>query len=985
MQLDYINWINIFITLFFIWTGYHIFVLIVPSKKIKKIDLLFIFAVVMSLFLYINFFQNWNFEIEKRILTFLNISLSLVALSYAINLLKLRRKILNRDIKNDPFDKYDFKNNEHPDSDLIVELIRSNKTVVIDGEQGSGKTRLGKSAAYKLMDKYEIIEIKAWDYDQQVKPLKLFLKKLFNSSQITDESKENINYALTLLNFSKLSYDAGVDYVTYCKGIIRKIKLKSKTKGILFLIDDLERAEGSFISELIETITIYLGVENYLGEYKAGDDDFFASSKVKVLYMCDIKKLIKNLPNWWSLSTSDTCDYFTNKRILQKHFHKHFQLKSILLKHLINWQGINLPSKYQEIPIYNARESIIKINELDEKFIKKLQESFNFYKIITLYNILDLEIPKEIINLKNWNVPTFFTNYLDKSKKLEDEINYVRWAASGSQANNSYSNKYNYFLESIFDNGLVKDFNSDINKLFENYVEDFSFKVAQLLMTGKKEAINNYRLEFDILILLSNLDEQNIKLWKYFYELYENISTEVSEFAFDLVGNKSKVSEWIKKYFDSEIKLNKLPGKKITEIVISKITLFIEKFDNSKLNLPQYFLHKNKCVLVWASSNHSRLLRLGNYIKKALSEISEKTFKHSNGKFVNFEFDPKEGAIFVQTENDLFKNEYIQNADNIFIEVYSGLYNSRYVYEKIVNSNYLNKQKIFLIGNNNKTQEGISLEKFAGDNISTASYYEYISAYIAGFQAAVGAIKVSSDGDFEETVVSFLIGSTLENGEKKNADEFKRGVEAASDHPEYKEYLKTKFVLKEKDLLKPFNKIVWSHSEWFEYKLCEFASLDLFMESDRRIIYIAGATNQDCEQLIGSLSSIKFDEYGVWIVLNSRSWFKNEFYYNIDSNKTKKKLSCETNKIKFYGSIGEESEGIKGYIKFALNETNLVSREKYILGQHIKFGSPFIFKKKISKNNLLDKKFEKRMHEAFINATKVAIKEETIIKKRSIN
>ena len=990
MQLDFSNLINQLITLFFIGGVFYLVFLIVPSKKNKKNHAFIIFAVLLYL-LYINSFQNWNVTTEKRILTFLNIFLSLAALSYAINLLKLKRKILKNNIKNDLFEKYDFKNTKNPILDLIIEeYIPNYKTIVIDGKQGSGKTKLGKLVAYELSANYEIIEIKAWDYDQEVKPLKLFLTKLFNSSQITDESKENINYALKLLNSNKIVHDTGVDHVTYCKDIIRKIKFEPESKGILFLIDELERAKGSFTSELIETITLYLGVEEFIdGEYKEEDDDFFASAKVRVLYIFEKEKIIQNLPKWWALSTGDNWDDASNQRILKKHFHEHYTLESTPLKHLINPKGINLPSKYQEIPIDNTRVAIIKISKLDKDFINKFQASFDICKIITLYHILNLEIPQEILNLKNWNVPTFFTDYSLKSAKLKHQIDKTISVTSYPKLKKLYLKKYSDFLESIFNNELVKDFNSDINKLFENYVDDFSFKVAQLLMTGKKEAINNYRLEFDILILLSNLDKQNIKLWKYFYELYENISTEVSEFAFDLVGNKLKISKWIKNYFDSEIKLNKLPGKKTTEIVISKITLFIEEFDNSKLNLPKYFLHKNECVLVWAFNDHHTLLRLGNYIKKALSEISKKTFKHSNRSSVNFKFDSIKGAILIKTENDLFENKYAQRADNIFIEVYSGLYNSRYVYEKIVNSNYLNKQKIFLIGDNNKTQEGISLEKFAGDNISTASYYEYITAYIAGFQAAVGAIKVSLYGKFEKTVVSFLIGSTPKNGDKKNADEFKRGVKAASAHPEYSEYLKIKFVLKENDLSKTFNKIAWLPYEWIQSKLHKFASSDSFMKSDRRIIYIAGATNEDCEKFIGSLSSIKFDEYGVWIVLNSRSGFKNKFYYDIDSNKIKKKLSCETNEIKFYGSIGEKSEGIKGYIKFALNETNLVSREKYILGKHIKFGSPFIFKKKISKDNLLDKnnwiridlndsieKFEKRMHEAFINATKEEIKKD---------
>jgi len=85
---------------------------------------------------------------------------------------------------------------------------------------------------------------------------------------------------------------------------------------------------------------------------------------------------------------------------------------------------------------------------------------------------------------------------------------------------------------------------------------------------------------------------------------------------------------------------------------------------------------------------------------------------------------------------------------------------------------------------------------------------------------------------------------------KKRAFAFRRGVEAAAAHKDYSAFLKVKFVSKTEDTSKSSKKLFREISEWktktdSKTKLYEFSSSDTFSDTDRRVVYIAGASAQD--------------------------------------------------------------------------------------------------------------------------------------------
>ena len=316
-----------------------------------------------------------------------------------------------------------------------------------------------------------------------------------------------------------------------------------------------------------------------------------------------------------------------------------------------------------------------------------------------------------------------------------------------------------------------------------------------------------------------------------------------------------------------------------------------------------------------------------------------------------------------------------KNIDALFIHVTDEKENSSDVYKSVVEKKEFKDTKLFFIGEKAKSQSGASSKTFAGGNVSTASFNQYAAAYVGGFQAAVGAIKYSSSEDeYEETNVVFLIGATSESEDKKKAFAFRRGVEAAAAHPAYSKYLKVKFVSKTADSSKSSKKLYREISEWksiddSKTKLYEFSSSDTFSDGDRRIVYIAGATardwagestnnedgkwNKDDDTgLIGalynykkvssngssdsSLSSKTFGGSGVWILLDDNLESPNSPLIDSSSGKGNE---FERRQVQFMGFIGGEASGTTNYVKFAIRG-HFMGQANYMVGKHTIFGAP---------------------------------------------
>ncbi len=317
-----------------------------------------------------------------------------------------------------------------------------------------------------------------------------------------------------------------------------------------------------------------------------------------------------------------------------------------------------------------------------------------------------------------------------------------------------------------------------------------------------------------------------------------------------------------------------------------------------------------------------------------------------------------------------------KNLDALFIHVTDEQENSSDVYKSVVEKKEFKDTKLFFIGEKAKAQSGASSKTFAGGNVSTASFNKYAAAYVGGFQAAVGAIKYSSSEDeYEETNVVFLIGATSESEDKKKAFAFRRGVEAAAAHPAYSKYLKVKFVSKTEDSSKSSKKLYREISEWksiddSKTKLYEFSSSDTFSDGDRRIVYIAGATAKDWAGestnngvkmwnkgddtgLIGalynykkvtadntldstSLASKTFGGSGVWILLDDNHESPNSPLIDPSAGKGDE---FERRDIEFMGFLGGEASGTTNYVKFAIRG-HFMGQANYMVGKHTIFGAP---------------------------------------------
>ena len=333
--------------------------------------------------------------------------------------------------------------------------------------------------------------------------------------------------------------------------------------------------------------------------------------------------------------------------------------------------------------------------------------------------------------------------------------------------------------------------------------------------------------------------------------------------------------------------------------------------------------------------------------------------------------------------------------DALFIGVTDETENNSDVYKSVVEKKEFGETKLFFVGEESKAQSGASSKVFAGENVSTASFNKYAAAYIAGFQAAVGAIKFSGSEDvYEETTVAFLIGSTSESTDKKKAFAFRRGVEAAAAHESYSQYLKVKFVSKTEDSSKSSKKLYREISEWKEIddsksKLYEFSSSDTFSDAARRVVYIAGSTARDWSGfnvadgtdnntnvfkpaddtgLVGALYNYKevtsssgenastltsktFSR-GVWLVLDQVSKATtaddstatsteeatrlHELSYIKSANKGQ--INVERHQVKFYGSLGNEASGTSSYAAAALKGLYM-GGPSYMIGKHTIFGA----------------------------------------------
>ncbi len=264
--------------------------------------------------------------------------------------------------------------------------------------------------------------------------------------------------------------------------------------------------------------------------------------------------------------------------------------------------------------------------------------------------------------------------------------------------------------------------------------------------------------------------------------------------------------------------------------LLSVVTEYSQDVKNPSLTGPEYFN-----------------LPSGLFLKRSSSKWETNTGDLNFDKDFNDDGEKANGHMQLSDKTKLASN----NLDALFIAVTDEQQNSSDVYKAIVEKKEFKETQLFLVGEKAKAQSGASSKTFAGGKVSTASFNKYAAAYVAGFQAAVGAIKYSSSEDeYEETTVSFLIGATSESEDKKKAFAFRRGVEAAAAHSAYSKYLKVKFVSKTEDSSKSSKKLYREISEWKarddgKSKLYEFSSSESFTDADRRIVYIAGSTAKD--------------------------------------------------------------------------------------------------------------------------------------------
>ena len=198
---------------------------------------------------------------------------------------------------------------------------------------------------------------------------------------------------------------------------------------------------------------------------------------------------------------------------------------------------------------------------------------------------------------------------------------------------------------------------------------------------------------------------------------------------------------------------------------------------------------------------------------------------------------------------EVFENMSKKKLDALFVSVENEFHNSRDAYKSIVEKKEFKGTNLFLIGNKSKHQQGFFKKTFSGEKVSTASYNKYAAAYGAGFQAAISTLKWSEEEKSYQDAhtTTFFIGSINNSIAKKKAFAFRRGVEAASAHPDYAAFLRIKFVSKEVNEKSINKKLYYDVSDWKnENKIHDFTlNNENFVNSDYKIIYIAGTTAED--------------------------------------------------------------------------------------------------------------------------------------------
>ena len=278
--------------------------------------------------------------------------------------------------------------------------------------------------------------------------------------------------------------------------------------------------------------------------------------------------------------------------------------------------------------------------------------------------------------------------------------------------------------------------------------------------------------------------------------------------------------------------------------------------------------------------------------------------------------------------------------NTFFINNKDGVHNANSFYNKI--KKQTDKQFV-LIGDQAKYLHQTNTE-MATENITTGSYSEISSAYMAGFQSTILAIKKSKKG-YHHTKLSFLIGAINDDGiEYKKALAFKKGVEAAAGHYKFNEHLSISFT--SEDI------ITYSVSELKNANvLGVIADKENFKKNDQRIIYIAGTTSKDWKGksqkpnfwisgddpgLIGSLYKYKnfnptiFDRLSISLVLDEQNNEEIPIRHNLNT----------------IGVLGKKRAGTK-YFTAAVLKALYLSGYDDILSQHNDFGAPL---KILSKN-----------------------------------
>ena len=308
-----------------------------------------------------------------------------------------------------------FKNIKIENQDFIESFWNENKkykSILLDEKQGSGKSYFAKQLGKYLSENNNdrVCYIKTWDYDYDNSPMILFLKKLSQLNVLDDISQRKLHMLIWLFHNQNNQIAAPQHLITdLAKKFIKEAKIDKefKDKNIIFIIDELERCEPEFASEMLQIITTFTGAECSIDFHTCGWDvkvDTLIINKLKTLWVFDQEILNKHL-----LPDNNKIVPERKKRFWNKYIEKFSYLQNWNIGDIVRFfekEGIKI-NMYWEEPywIYLGLEYYIYPTQLALRNWKnKIDElkKMNIYKLNLgkLTFLLDIYFAKNYIHNK---------------------------------------------------------------------------------------------------------------------------------------------------------------------------------------------------------------------------------------------------------------------------------------------------------------------------------------------------------------------------------------------------------------------------------------------------------------------------------------------------------------------------------------------------------------------------------------------------------